>query len=95
MERTYIIIDLEDITQEMIDECIQQSFEYLRRNLVGDKAILKWEGETPSSLIMLALPEYTNEEIEANVEALALAIRELPLEEYKEAMQSIWRGIER
>jgi len=63
MERTYIIIDLEDITQEMIDECIQQSFEYLRRNLVGDKAILKWEGETPSSLIMLALPEYTNEEI--------------------------------
>jgi len=39
--------------------------------------------------------EYSNEEIEANVNALALAIRALPEAEYLEAMQSIHRGIER
>ena len=39
--------------------------------------------------------EYSNEQVEANIKALALEIRELPEEEYLEAMKSIHRSIER
>ena len=39
--------------------------------------------------------EYSNEQVEANIKALALEIRELTEEEYLEAMKSIHRSIER
>jgi len=48
---TYIIIPFAEVTQQMIDDCAETSFESLRHTLSGtDKIILKWIGDTPSSV---------------------------------------------
>ena len=46
--RKWIIVNVSDITDEMIDSAIQTSMDTLRKTLDGSKAILKWEGDTPS-----------------------------------------------
>ena len=46
--RKWIIINVSDITDEMIDSAIQTSMNTLRKTLDGTKAILKWDGDTPS-----------------------------------------------
>ena len=46
--RHWVIIDTDDITDEMIKVSIQSGRETLRKTLDGSKAILKWNGETPS-----------------------------------------------
>ena len=53
MADKYIIIDLEDITQDMIDDCIETSFDTLRLSLDELQTILKWNGETPASIVAL------------------------------------------
>jgi hypothetical protein len=53
MTKTYIIIDLEDVTQDMIDACIENSFDTLRHSLDDLQTILKWNGETPASIAAL------------------------------------------
>jgi len=46
--RKWVIVNVSDITDEMILNAIQTSTSTLRKSLDGSKAILKWEGDTPS-----------------------------------------------
>ena len=46
--RKWVIVNVSDITEEMIASAIQSSTSSLRKSLDGSKAILKWEGDTPS-----------------------------------------------
>ena len=47
--RHWIIINVSDITDGMIEEAIQTSMATLRKTNDGSKAILKWDGpDTPS-----------------------------------------------
>ena len=46
--RKWVIVNVSDITDEMIDSAIQSSMATLRKTLDGSKAILKFEGDTPS-----------------------------------------------
>ena len=46
--RKWVIVNVSDITDEMIDSAIQTSMATLRKTLDGSKAILKWDGDTPS-----------------------------------------------
>lgn len=46
--RKWVIVNVSDITDEMITSAIQSSMATLRKTLDGSKAILKFEGDTPS-----------------------------------------------
>ena len=46
--RKWVIVNVSDITDEMIVNAIQTSMSTLRKTNDGSKAILKWEGDTPS-----------------------------------------------
>jgi len=46
--RKWVIVNVSDITDEMIENAIQSSISTLRKTNDGSKAILKWEGDTPS-----------------------------------------------
>ena len=50
--RHWVIITLADYTDEQLEElmedAIQNNPSYLRKSLDGTKAILKWDGDTPS-----------------------------------------------
>ena len=46
--RKWVIVNVSDITDEMITSAIQTSVSTLSKSLDGSKAILKWEGDTPS-----------------------------------------------
>jgi hypothetical protein len=59
--RKWIIINVSDITDEMIDSAMQTSMNTLRKTLDGTKAILKWDGDTPSCFD--GLTTYTHSEI--------------------------------
>ena len=59
--RKWIIVNVSDITDEMIDSAIQSSMNTLRKTLDGSKAILKFDGDTPSCFDGLAT--YNHSEI--------------------------------
>ena len=44
----YVIVIISDITDEMVANAKQESIDTLRKDLEGNKAILKWLGDTPS-----------------------------------------------
>ena len=46
--RKWVIVNVSDITEEMIYNAIQSSMDTLRKTLDGTKAILKWDGDTPT-----------------------------------------------
>jgi len=46
--RKWVIVNVSDITDEMIASAIQSSMATLRKTLDGSKAILKFDGDTPS-----------------------------------------------
>jgi hypothetical protein len=46
--RKWVILNVSDITDEMIYSAIQSGRKSLRKSLDGSKAILKWDGDTPS-----------------------------------------------
>ena len=46
--RKWVIVNVSDITDEMIASAIQSSMDTLRKTLDGSKAILKFEGNTPN-----------------------------------------------
>lgn len=53
-DKRYILIKRAEVTQEMIDNCIQTSFDSLRPvNFAGDPndwTVLKWKGTKPAEL---------------------------------------------
>jgi len=59
--RKWVIINVSDITEEMIENAIQTSMSTLRKSLDGTKAILKWDGDTPSCFD--GMTTYTHSEI--------------------------------
>ena len=46
--RKWVIVNVSDITDEIISNAIQSDIGSLRKSLDNSKAILKWDGETPS-----------------------------------------------
>jgi len=46
--RKLVIVNVSDITDEMIASAIQSSMDTLRKTLDGSKAILKFDGNPPS-----------------------------------------------
>ena len=72
--KKWVIVNVSDITDEMIENAIETSMDTLRKSIDGSKAILKWDGQTPSCfngmttfshseiLTTLAGSEWTSEE---------------------------------
>ena len=46
--RKWVIVNASDITEEMISSAMQSSMSTLRKTLDDTKAILKWDGDTPT-----------------------------------------------
>ena len=46
--RKWAIVNVSNISDEMIIYAIQTSMDTLKKTLDGNKAILKWDGDTPS-----------------------------------------------
>ena len=63
--RSWVIVNVSDITDEMIASAIQSSINTLRKTLDGSKAILKWDGDTPSCFE--GLTTYNHSEILAEL----------------------------
>ena len=63
--RHWIIIDVSVITGDMINNAIEPSIDRLKTTLDGNKAILKWDGDTPSCFD--GLTTYTHSEIKAEL----------------------------
>tara|TARA_R110002110_G_scaffold246112_1_gene462548 strand:- start:298 stop:534 length:237 start_codon:yes stop_codon:yes gene_type:complete len=63
--RHWVIVNVSDITDEMISSSIQASMATLRKTLDGSKAILKWDGDTPSCFE--GLTTYNHSEILAEL----------------------------
>ena len=59
--RHWVIVNVSDITDEMISNAIQSGTATLRKTLDGSKAILKWEGDTPECFEDMTI--YTHSEI--------------------------------
>ena len=59
--RKWIIINVSDITDEMISNAMEISMNTLRKTIDGTKAILKWDGDTPSCFE--GMTTYTHSEI--------------------------------
>ena len=66
-ECKYVILEVVDITQEMVDECVETSIVSLRKTNAGTYAILKWYSRDETPLLIAALDpaptKYTKEEI--------------------------------
>ena len=60
-DRTYVIVNVSDITDDMIDGAIQLSLNDLRKTIDDSKALLKWSGDTPSCFD--GITTYTHSEI--------------------------------
>ena len=63
--RKWVIVNVSDITDEMISMAIQDSYDTLRKNVAEDQAILKWEGDTPSCFN--GMKTYTHSEIKTEL----------------------------
>ena len=59
--RKWVIVNVSDITDEMISNANQTSIGTLRKTLDNSKAILKWDGDTPSCFD--GMTTYTHSEI--------------------------------
>ena len=59
--RKWVIVNVSDITDEMVNSAIQSSIDTLRKTLDGSKAILKFNGDTPSCFD--GLTTYSHSEI--------------------------------
>ena len=59
--RHWVIVNVSDITDEMIENAIQSEIATLRKTNDESKAILKWEGDTPECFEDMKI--YTHSEI--------------------------------
>lgn len=66
MAKTYVIVPTGELTQQMIDDCIETSSDTLRRNDINTKCILKYEGSKPASITSYS--DYTYEQILTELE---------------------------
>jgi hypothetical protein len=63
--RRYMIIDLSEIGSVDFNQIIQKNIDYLRVSLDGLLTVVKWDGETPSSVSSLSTKQgpYTHDQI--------------------------------
>jgi hypothetical protein len=63
--RRYMIIELSEIGSVDFNQIIQKNIDYLRVSLDGLLTVVKWDGETPSSVSSLSTKQgpYTHDEI--------------------------------
>ena len=59
--KKYVIVNVSDITEEMIINSSGTGSNSLRKTLDGSKAILKWDGDTP--LCFNGMTTYNHSEI--------------------------------
>jgi len=59
--RTYVIIDASEVSSVDFSKVLNRSPDYVSYSLDGSKALVKFEGDTPSFLI--GEPQYTHSEI--------------------------------
>ena len=48
--RKWVIVNLTDVTDKMVEDCIQTSRDTLRKSLDESKVVLKYSGNKPRSL---------------------------------------------
>lgn len=59
--RTYAIFNIEEIEKINFNEVLETSKETLRKNVNQTKTFVKWEGETPPSILQLeTIENYLN-----------------------------------
>ena len=63
--RKWVIVNVSDITNDMISSAIQTSTNTLRKTTDNSKAILKWDGDTPA--VFDGMTTYTHSEILAEL----------------------------
>ena len=60
----YVIVNFEDVTQAMIDDCQENSFDTLRHSIAGiDRVVLKFAGDNPAWISTLGITTRTHAEI--------------------------------
>tara|TARA_R100000388_G_C7116328_1_gene98925 strand:+ start:134 stop:367 length:234 start_codon:yes stop_codon:yes gene_type:complete len=59
--RKWVIVNVSDITDEMLDNSIEGDIDNLRKSLDNSQALLKWEGNTPSCFSSMTI--YNHDEI--------------------------------
>ena len=59
--RKYVIVNVSDVTDEMISSAIQTGVNTLRKSLDGTLAILKWDGDTPT--VFNGMTQYSHAQI--------------------------------
>ncbi len=68
--RTYVIVNTSDLTLLDYNQLLTTSIETTIRNVEGDKAIVKYEGDMPSTINSISNKTlYTHEEIVSIVES--------------------------
>ena len=63
--RRWVIVAVSAITDDMIASAIQTSMDTLRKTLDNSKAILKWDGDTPS--VFDGMTTYNHSEIKTEL----------------------------
>ena len=53
--RRWAIIPVEDVTEEMVNDCLETSLQTLRKSLDGTKTFLKWEEKEPAWVSTMGL----------------------------------------
>tara|TARA_R100001594_G_scaffold30603_1_gene57271 strand:+ start:2594 stop:2827 length:234 start_codon:yes stop_codon:yes gene_type:complete len=66
MARKYIIVNTSELSSLDYNELLTTSQNTARKNLAGDKAIVSYEGTTPSALA--GKTEYTNAQVQTIVD---------------------------
>lgn len=56
--RKYAIVAIADLTDDMLSDSIEKKSGNLRKSLDNTKTVLKWDGDTPSSLSGLSTLTY-------------------------------------
>ena len=59
--RHWIIVNTSDVTDEMMENALQMDIITLRKSLDGAKALLKWDGDTPS--VFNGMTQYSHNQI--------------------------------
>ena len=61
MDNSYVIINVSDLTEEMIENSDMDSIDTVRKSLDGSKAVLKFKGDTPECFSSYSI--YSHSEI--------------------------------
>ena len=61
--RRWTIIPYANVTESMVNDCLETSLQTLRKSLDGTQTFLKWEGTAPAWVSSMGLTELTHSEI--------------------------------